>query len=92
MPHSSIFPLSYSKEVYRAVGRIIVETDNPIDFTEQMNQANVLNFTLSRHELRSVAFMDHVNDLMDRTNSDIEGHQIIMQAALEATERLDDGN
>lgn len=82
MPHSSIYPLTYSKEVYQAVGRITILSKSSEDFIKLLNQANVLNFTLvAGNDPRSLAFIHHMSEITESHNSDIEGHSIVMKAA-----------
>lgn len=90
MPHSSIYPLTYSQEVYTAVGRNTINSRGPEHFVELMNQSNVLNFELiAGNDARSTAFIMHMDALADKCNHDIKGHQTMMIAAKIALEIRD---
>lgn len=78
---TSIYPLTYSDEVYKAVGRCIMQCKSTEDLITQLNQANVLNFELKRSDKRSMAFIDHMTQLMDNVNH--PAYSVIMSSALE---------
>ncbi len=82
MAQSNLYPRTYSKEVYQAVGRIIVATNTAEEFTKQLNQAKVLNFTLvGESDPRSLAFMSHLEEVSAPKNAGTEAHTLVMQAA-----------
>ena len=82
MAQSNLYPRTYSKEVYQTVGRLIVATHTPKDFLKQVNQTNVLNFTLvGESDLRTLAFMSHLEEVSAPKNAGTEAHTLVMQAA-----------
>lgn len=76
---TNIYPLTYSNEVYKAVGRVIMQCTSTDDMIVKMNQANVLNFELIARDTRSLAFISHMTLLMD--NESHPAYAVIMQEA-----------
>lgn len=62
---ANIYPLSYSIAVYEAVGRCTMQCNSTNDLMDRINQAKVLNFTLIYKDNRSLAFINHMTQLMD---------------------------